>query len=204
MDKHIHIFFTGGIVSFRSPEKRWKNSCSCPCLCFGFTFFSVSTWVIEILEVNLTFSSYFAVQVRDAQGELSFQTMVLIWISNDMDIFLLALSLTEGCFYKWKAQVKAATGFWISLLRLLGCAAPEAWSAECPSSVEQGAVAVACPVAASVDTSQNCSPGWNFSSHHRSHTSQWLAHTRISDSRYLLHKRGCANRRNYFLSFLCT
>lgn len=56
-----------------------------------------------------------------------------------MDIFLLALSLTEGCFYKWKAQVKAATGFWISLLRLLGCAAPEAWSAECPSSVEQGA-----------------------------------------------------------------
>lgn len=60
-----------------------------------------------------------------------------------------------------------------------------------------------CPVAASVDTSQNCSPGWNFSSHHCSPTAQWLVHmARISDSRYLLHKRGCANRRNYFLSFL--
>lgn len=53
-------------------------------------------------------------------------------------MFLLALSLTEGCFYKWKDQVKAATGFWITLDWLWRCATPEAWSAESPLTVEQG------------------------------------------------------------------
>lgn len=201
MGKHIHIFFTCGIVLFRSLNL-WKNPCSCPCLCFGFTFFpyvSLDNWN---LEVNFTFNSSFAVQAGMLQGELSFQTTVLIWISNYMDMFLLALSLTEGRFYKWKDQVKTATGFWIALLWLWGCAAPEASWVQSIPWVWNRVQGKDCPVAANVDTSQNCSPRGNFSSHHCSHITQWLAHTaRISDSRHLFHKKRLYKQKKLFCQF---
>lgn len=166
-------------------------------------FFPMSAWIIEILRSILLSIPPLLCKPGMLQGELSFQTTVLIWISNYMDMFLLALSLTEGRFYKWKDQVKTATGFWIALLWLWGCAAPEASWVQSIPWVWNRVQGKDCPVAANVDTSQNCSPRGNFSSHHCSHTTQWLAHTaRISDSRHLFHKKGCANRRNYFVSFL--